>query len=279
MKIRVITSIVAIVLFALILLAPPIVFSAALAAVILMMLYECYKATKADWAMKTIGLISAAMVMVGVYRVVHAPVYAFTTLNVVIVSIIMLYMVLTIAEHGKKGYTEVMSSGFLTLYITISMCCSWLAKEIFGTEYMLLIFICAWATDTSAYFAGKFLGRHKLIPRVSPNKTVEGSIGGVLGAVIICTVYLFIAGILIDIAINKLLLGVIVGLIGGVCSQFGDLVASAIKRDTGIKDFGSIFPGHGGIMDRFDSVIFVAPIVFGILIITFIFTNSSVMLY
>ena len=109
------------------------------------------------------------------------------------------------------------------------------------------------------------MGKHKLIPHVSPNKTVEGAVGGLVGSVIVCSLYLYILNITIGIQSPWLIIGVLVGIVGGVFGQIGDLVASSIKRDTGVKDFGNIFPGHGGVMDRFDSVMFIAPVVFGII--------------
>ena len=151
-------------------------------------------------------------------------------------------------------------------FIVLSMSCVWLAKETFDTATMLLTFICAWSCDTFAYFTGRFLGKHKLIPHVSPNKTVEGSVGGVVGAMVICIVYLLIVKNVFDTNMlqwsNVVVEGAVYGLVGGALSQLGDLIASAIKRDTGIKDFGWIFPGHGGFMDRFDSVMFIAPIMY-----------------
>ncbi|MCD8390776.1 MAG: phosphatidate cytidylyltransferase [Firmicutes bacterium] len=264
MKTRIITAVAALAVFAGVLLLPDIVFTIALAAVILMMLYECYSATKADAAMKAVGFVSAALLMAAMY---FAGVYTAVSFVVpAVVVTILLHMLLVIKKHGKRNYTEILSNGFLTLYIVFAAGCIWLTKEAWGTPTMLLIFICAWSCDTFAYFSGKAFGRHKLIPGVSPNKTVEGAAGGVVGSAVICFLYLLIANKAnISAADGMTYLGLIIGVIGGILSQFGDLAASAIKRDTGIKDFGWIFPGHGGFMDRFDSVIFIAPIVYGIL--------------
>ena len=130
-----------------------------------------------------------------------------------------------------------------------------------GIYYVWIIFIGAWATDTCAYFAGKFFGKRKLIPSISPQKTVEGALGGIIG----CTVGSFIFGKIvllngfIDVAIYHF---IVIGLLNGVIAQFGDLSASVIKRRVNIKDFGKIMPGHGGVLDRFDSVLFIAPFVY-----------------
>lgn len=267
MKTRVITAIVALVVFIAVLLAPPIVFPIALGAVILVMLYECYNATKADFSLKAVGFISGGLVLLAGVPFVMG--YNFHTTAklcaLAALSIIIINMAMVVFLHGKRSYKDVLSNAFMTMYITITTSCIMITKAYFGTALMLITFICAWSTDTFAYFTGKAIGKHKLIPNVSPNKTVEGSIGGVIGAMIICTVYLLIADKITGMNIAWLPTGLIAGFVGGIFSQIGDLAASAIKRDTGIKDFGRIFPGHGGFMDRFDSVIFIAPFMFGVL--------------
>ena len=265
---RIITSVVALAVFVGILFLPPICFTVALAAVILFMLYECYSATKADLGMKTIGFISAVILMSSIYfcKAIEWDTFAWATASIGIIFIIALHMITVVAKHGKRNYKDILSNGFLTIYIVLSMSCVWLAKETFDTATMLLTFICAWSCDTFAYFTGRFLGKHKLIPHVSPNKTVEGSVGGVVGAMVICIVYLLIVKNVFDTNMlqwsNVVVEGAVYGLVGGALSQLGDLIASAIKRDTEIKDFGWIFPGHGGFMDRFDSVMFIAPIMY-----------------
>ena len=265
---RIITSVVALAVFVGILFLPPIYFTVALAAVILFMLYECYSATKADLGMKTIGFISAVILMSSIYfcKAIEWDTFAWATASIGIIFIIALHMITVVAKHGKRNYKDILSNGFLTIYIVLSMSCVWLAKETFDTATMLLTFICAWSCDTFAYFTGRFLGKHKLIPHVSPNKTVEGSVGGVVGAMVICIVYLLIVKNVFDTNMlqwsNVVVEGAVYGLVGGALSQLGDLIASAIKRDTGIKDYGKIFPGHGGFMDRFDSVMFIAPIMY-----------------
>ncbi len=125
-----------------------------------------------------------------------------------------------------------------------------------GTEYIWLIFIIAFGTDTFAYITGNLLGKNKLAPRISPNKTIEGSIGGVLGSLILTIPYS------IFFRIGPLWKVALLTIIASIISQIGDLVASKIKRITNIKDYGFIMPGHGGVLDRFDSIIFSAPIVY-----------------
>lgn len=128
-----------------------------------------------------------------------------------------------------------------------------------GYLYIWFIFIGAWATDTFAFFTGKALGRTKIIPSISPNKTLEGCIGGVLGCILAMVVVgrYFYGELRIPVVHLAAL-----GLICGVVSQVSDWSASAVKRAAGIKDYGNIMPGHGGVLDRLDSILFTAPAVY-----------------
>ena len=119
-----------------------------------------------------------------------------------------------------------------------------------------LVVITAFGTDIMAYFTGYALGKHKLCPKISPKKTIEGSVGGTLGSIILCGIFGFF------FAKPWLIHCLIIGLLGGIISQFGDLTASVFKRKMGIKDYGNLIPGHGGILDRFDSVLFTGPLVY-----------------
>lgn len=123
-------------------------------------------------------------------------------------------------------------------------------------ELLFLVFIIAFSTDTFAYFIGSAIGKHKLIPKVSPNKSIEGAIGGIVGCLIITLIYFYFLGL----PINALV--VIFIIISSIAGQIGDLIASKIKRVTGIKDYAKLLPGHGGILDRFDSTILVIPFVY-----------------
>lgn len=130
-----------------------------------------------------------------------------------------------------------------------------------GIYYLWLIFIIAFSTDTAAYFVGSAIGVRKLAPRISPKKTIAGSIGGVLAAALAAVLYGTILRSSFDFDLVWVLYFAI-GIIGSIAGQCGDLVASMIKREANIKDFSKILPGHGGILDRFDSIIFIIPIIY-----------------
>lgn len=123
-----------------------------------------------------------------------------------------------------------------------------------GMIVLWLLLFATWASDTFAYFAGVAFGKHKIVPHISPNKTAEGYIGGFIGCIVTGFLFAFIVGIPYS-------MGVSVGIIAGVLAPLGDLFESKLKRTCGVKDSGALLPGHGGVLDRFDSLFFTAPAV------------------
>lgn len=137
-----------------------------------------------------------------------------------------------------------------------------------GVFLILFALFSAWITDTFAYFVGKKFGKHKLCPEISPKKTVEGAIGGMIGALILNLALLFVFNTFFfesERHNSYLLVGLLSILLSGI-SMCGDLTASTLKRNYGVKDFGTFFPGHGGVMDRFDSCLFVLPVLYAFVI-------------
>lgn len=130
-----------------------------------------------------------------------------------------------------------------------------------GNVSVWLIFLSSWGCDTCAYCAGMLFGKHKMAPKLSPKKSVEGGIGGIAGAALLGTIFAFVMNRFSGADVEPLHYALICGA-GGVISQVGDLAASAIKRNHDIKDYGRLIPGHGGVLDRFDSVIFTAPVIY-----------------
>ena len=141
-----------------------------------------------------------------------------------------------------------------------------------GIFYIIFILICSWGTDIGAYFIGTFFGKHKFVPSISPNKTIEGVVGGIAVSVSLALVfgYFYRTVLVPQAAISLMSIGV-TSFVCAIASIFGDLSASIIKRTCNIKDFGNIMPGHGGVLDRFDSVLFVAPLLYVIIEILGIF--------
>lgn len=146
-------------------------------------------------------------------------------------------------------------------------------NQIYGELFVWLIFISAWGSDTAAYFTGVSIGKHKLCPELSPKKTIEGALGGIVGGAALSLLYGIIIKYFVAIPIVYFpIICAAIGGIGAIVSQLGDLTASSIKRYVNIKDYGKIFPGHGGVIDRFDSILFTAPLVYySIIIMDFIF--------
>ncbi len=169
------------------------------------------------------------------------------------------------AELGRTLVFKDICTVFLSVaYVSVSFTAMSLTRYMTNGVYIFgLVFIAAWVCDTFAYFTGRLLGKHKLAPHLSPKKTVEGSIGGIVFAVIGCVLYGFIIEKTAGLDANYIVLAVL-GLSLSVFSQIGDLFASLIKREQGIKDYSRMLPGHGGVMDRFDSILAISVILMAV---------------
>ena len=178
-------------------------------------------------------------------------------------TLYLLYLfAVAVFRQGKMTFAEVATVFAGVLYITLSFASLALLRHQtpLGGYLYLLVFFGAWVTDTFAYFTGRLLGRHPLNPVISPKKTVEGSIGGI----VFCMISFVLFGVVMQngkwgFTVNYPML-LTAGLLCSVVSQVGDLITSLIKREHGVKDYGKIFPGHGGVMDRFDSVLAISPV-------------------
>ena len=225
------------------------------AIIISMALHEFYKAfeEKSIKPLYYIGYIFSIYLLIKNY--LRLPItYTYT-----VVFILFLIAIIPILKV-KRNVIDIMVTFFGIFYVGVLIDFIVLTMDDFsrGNIYVWLIFIIAFMTDTFAYFAGYLFGKHKLIPKVSPKKTIDGSIGGTLGSTLICLGFGYIFNI-------DLMAVVLLGFFGSIIAQMGDLFASSIKRYVGIKDYGKLIPGHGGILDRFDSVILVAPFVYSII--------------
>ena len=157
----------------------------------------------------------------------------------------------TLEKMGGSFFFAMLIPYFLSTFVRID--------QMPLADYLILLpLVAAFTSDAFALFTGMAFGRHKLAPELSPKKTVEGAVGGLVGAVICCLIYGAVMQFGFQLKVNYLFLA-IYGLLGSLVPQLGDLSFSYIKREYGIKDYGNILPGHGGVLDRFDSVIFCAP--------------------
>ncbi|MDR5658230.1 phosphatidate cytidylyltransferase [Serpentinicella sp. ANB-PHB4] len=197
----------------------------------------------------SIGYLSSFLIMTLFF-------FDYSEMLLPLLAIIFFICSLILLAKDNHSILDIMITFFGIIYISIMIGHMILSINSENAIGVWLIFIIAWATDTFAYFSGVYFGKRKLCPKVSPKKTLEGSVGGILGSVIATLIF----GNIFVLGSNIMLL--FLGIIGSILSQAGDLFASKIKRYVEIKDFGKLIPGHGGILDRFDSIIFVSPIVF-----------------
>lgn len=190
-----------------------------------------------------------------------------------VVFLLMMYLVMTpVFTLGATDISEASTAFVTSVYVMTGFVSLAILRDIKHGQYLFYIpLVAPMLCDIFAYLAGRAFGKHKLIPKISPNKTVEGSVGGTLACTLFCVLY----GVVLNSNFEKMLpiwTFAVGGVVIAVISQFGDLAASAIKRKYDIKDYGKIFPGHGGVMDRFDSIVATVPI-FTLLIAVFNYLN------
>ncbi len=188
-----------------------------------------------------------------------SPIFLFLMLITILVAFMFLYVFAFPKYHAE----QIMCAFFCVAYAPVMLSFIYLVRELsYGVYSVWMIFISSWICDTCAYLVGMLIGKHKLAPVLSPKKSIEGAVGGVVGAALVGALYgyLIVEPVVSEQKITWVF--VLISAVGAVISQVGDLAASAIKRNHEIKDYGKLIPGHGGVMDRFDSVIFTAPMVY-----------------
>ena len=284
MKTRVITAIVGIiVLIGVMFTFNTLIFNLVIAAITLIAVHEIYSALgfeKKDWLMYAVLVPYTLLVMTSNYQVMRRLVMPMSFL------LVTFYAIYLVVRNGTISFAK--TSG-LVMFSGIVMFCFYsfirlkellpVAEYGYDAIFFILLILCfAWGGDTCAYFAGRAFGKHKLCPVVSPKKTVEGAIGGVLGTMVCGVVVTVIYSIAADrleaftrsnIGVSMYVVIALLACVAAVLGIYGDLFASVVKRQCGIKDYGTIFPGHGGILDRFDSVMFIAPFVTMVIIAVF----------
>ncbi len=178
------------------------------------------------------------------------------------IGFVMLLMAIYVFSYPTYRSEHVMLAFFGLFYVAFMLSYVYQIRIMEQGAFLVwLVFLCSWGCDTFAYCVGMLIGKHKLAPVLSPKKSIEGAVGGVVGAAILGAVYALAINGFASVGANVLQYALICA-VGAVISQVGDLAASGIKRNHNIKDYGTLIPGHGGILDRFDSVIFTAPIIY-----------------
>lgn len=261
MKTRIITGAVALVVFvALLILGESVPIVIALLTSILSLLgcvefLTAKKLHKETPVLILTSLFAFSMPLLALTSVWYLPIFLFTIFT--FMTLVLCRLRVTVSD------VTFAYSGAMMIALPFACLANLACTNGWNCFYAIISLVGCWCADTAAYFTGSFLGKRKLCPNISPKKTVEGALGGAAGAV----VGIIVVGLLFDFVIyrnmnvNYIAL-LIIGVYTSVFSVFGDLVFSAIKRDSGIKDYGSLLPGHGGVLDRFDSALFCIPFVF-----------------
>ena len=222
-------------------------------------LYEFYKAIRLFWdKIAVIGFV--ALIAYYVLLLFVAPDRALALMTIGLLVLLMIFLVITYPSYQISQLGTVM---FGVFYVPVTLSFIYLTRALpHGKCLVWLIVLASWGCDTLAYCTGMLIGKHKMTPRLSPKKTIEGAVGGVLGAVLLGVIYAAIMKAASPETGANIKWFALICFIGAIISQFGDLAASAIKRSFDIKDYGNLIPGHGGILDRFDSVIITAPVIY-----------------
>lgn len=274
MKTRTITAaFILLVTVPLVLLSHFITYSIALGILSLVATFELLRVLGIErrWAVSVPAYVLATVLPFASYFVESSNTFVYLLTIAALAFFYLIYLMgVSVFSKGVISVAAISSVFVAVTYVVVSFSSLSLLRYIdrdVGLYRLILVFIAAWMTDTCAYLVGSLIGKHKLIPEISPKKTVEGAIGGIAGALIGFLLY----GLIIDlavsnIAVNYIALGVY-SIILAVVAQLGDLIASLIKREHGVKDYSNLLPGHGGIMDRFDSILAVSTI---LLILTII---------
>lgn len=254
---RLITALVGLVLFFIIMFSDKLILTLAIAVIAIIALMEAYNAYgyKKYKVFFAFSVLSCLLFAFGDF-------YDPDTILILLFSVLLISVILLITEYGQNNTKDVFTIIFFTLMIPfVFSTIGYIRRLPNGIFYVWLPFITSWCTDSAAYFIGNFFGRNKLCEKISPKKTIEGALGGIFGSVIGCLIFAAIMTFSFKQSVNYFNL-IILALLASILSQLGDLFASCIKRENNIKDFGNIMPGHGGILDRFDSLLLTIPFVY-----------------
>lgn len=180
-----------------------------------------------------------------------------------LIIVLLLYLMTMVFKYPKFHSSQIMQAIFGIFYVGVMFSFLYQTRMLPGGTYTVwLIFLSSWGCDTCAYCVGKLIGKHKMSPVLSPKKSVEGAVGGVVGTMLLTYIYAAIFASQMGITQTEVWILTLISAAGALISMVGDLTASAIKRNYDVKDYGRLIPGHGGVLDRFDSVIFTAPVIY-----------------
>lgn len=180
-----------------------------------------------------------------------------------VLGFLILLMFVYVFTYPKYKTEQLFAVFFGVFYVAVMLSYVYQTRMLsMGAYIVWLIFLCSWGCDTCAYCVGVLIGKHKMSPKLSPKKSVEGAVGGVAGAALLTILYGMVFKNAMGVGNTEVYIMAVISAVGALVSMVGDLTASAIKRNYDIKDYGKLIPGHGGILDRFDSVIFTAPMIY-----------------
>ena len=259
MKTRILVAAVGIPLLLVVLLVlPPLATGLMVAAMSVVAVYELLLRTG---LVKDLRLTAASVLMALFVCLWSCSIRNWAVFLLAVWAYFMVMFAMMLASHAKLRFERVCVSAFAGILVPLFLASLTRIQFMeYGRFYILLPFILCFGTDSAAYFVGCAIGKHKMAPIISPKKSWEGAVGGVLGGILLMMVYALILKVGFHFKVD-FLLAALYGVAGAVTCVLGDLVFSVIKRQTGIKDYGNLLPGHGGIMDRFDSMTIVAPLV------------------
>ena len=225
-----------------------------LLAVSLIGMRELYKVMKVSdehvTVLELVGYLGAVLY----YIAMKADFGNYGTMAIIISMILILFVY--VFGYPKYHAEQVMAAFFGVVYVAVMLSFIYLTRSLPDGKFLVwLIFLCSWGCDTCAYCVGMLIGKHKMAPVLSPKKSIEGAVGGVAGAALLGVIYAAATQ-------GKMAEYALICAVGALISMVGDLAASAIKRNQNITDYGKLIPGHGGILDRFDSVIITAPVIY-----------------
>lgn len=272
MKQRIVTAVIGLIILSLVLILGNIGLSTAITVISVIGINELYSSFdktrhNVDKTYRTLGVVAIISMYLG--RIIINK----NINNIAFLVFSFCAIAYSMFKYNDKSLSNIAIFILSVIYIPCSL---WCIYDIYSNPKLCIwvgyIFVIAFGSDTMAYFAGVFFGKRKIVPKISPNKTLEGFVGGAIGCTLLVYVYTFVASFFVPNIKFNLINLVAYGLfaiVGAFISQIGDLLASSIKRVNDIKDFSDLMPGHGGILDRFDSILLVSPYVYMVVVLFF----------